>query len=61
MEFNWKELDIYLVQSGDEFLVEITKNTPKKAEKSLVVLNVRVIKNKRITPIEADQVFLFGR
>ena len=42
-------------------MVEITKNTPKKAEKSLVGLNVRVIKNKRITPIEADQVFLFGR
>ena len=57
-ELNYKEVDIYLVQSGENLLAGMSENASKKAEEFLLNLGVKVLKNTRVTHIEGDQVIL---
>ncbi len=57
-ELNNKEVDIYLVQSGDQLLAGMSENAGVKAEEFLHKLGVKVIKNTRVDSIEGDHVIL---
>lgn len=57
-ELNHKEVDIYLIQSGDQLLAGMSKNAGDKAEKFLLDLGVIVIKNTKVVSIQKNDVTL---
>ena len=57
-ELNNKEVDIYLIQSGNQLLAGMSKNAGDKAEKFLLDLEVKVIKNSKVTSIQNNDVTL---
>lgn len=57
-ELDNKEVDIYLVQSGDRLLPGMSEKSGKAAEDFLVKMGVNVIKNTRVTDVETNKVIL---
>ena len=57
-ELDSHEVDIHLIQSGDQLLKGMSKQSADKALKFLKDLNVNVILNDRVTDIEGDMVFM---
>jgi NADH dehydrogenase len=57
-EMDVKEIDIHLIQSGDQLLKGMSKQSADKALKFLQALNVNVILNNRVTDIEGEMVYM---
>ncbi|MFM2392504.1 MAG: hypothetical protein RLZZ546_481, partial [Bacteroidota bacterium] len=57
-ELDNKEVDIYLIQSGDRLLPGMSEKSGKAAEDFLIKMGVNVIKNTRVTNVEENQVIL---
>ncbi|MEL7021679.1 MAG: NAD(P)/FAD-dependent oxidoreductase, partial [Bacteroidota bacterium] len=55
-EINHREIDIYLVQSGDRLLNGMSEEASAKALTFLQELEVKVILNNRVTQVEEDYV-----
>ena len=53
-ELDHREVDIYLVQSGDKLLNGMSAHASEKAERFLTQLGVKVVLNKRVKSIEGD-------
>lgn len=51
-ELDYKEMDVYLIQSGDRLLNGMSVKSSVKAEEFLKKIGVNVIKNTRVTEIE---------
>ncbi len=57
-ELNEKEVDIYLVQSGDHLLQGMSENASKKALGFLQKLGVKVVLNKRVVDYDGSHVII---
>ena len=57
-ELNWKEIDIYLIQSGPQLLKGMSEQASKKALEFLTKLDVKVILNKRVTKFDGQYVYM---
>jgi NADH dehydrogenase len=57
-ELNYKEIDIYLVQSGDRLLYGMSEKAGKDALKFLTELGVRVQLNSRVTDYDGERVHM---
>lgn len=57
-ELDNKEVDIYLIQSGDKLLQGMSEKSSMEAEEFLIKMGVNVIKNTRVTDVEGDEVTL---
>jgi len=58
VEIDSKEMDIYLVQSGDRLLASMSEKSSARALKELQRLNVNVILNKRVSDFDGTHVHL---
>ena len=58
VELDYKEIDIYLIQSGDFLLKGMSENSSQGAEDFLTELGVKVIKNTRVTDFDGEEVHL---
>jgi len=56
-EINAKEVDIYLIQSGDRLLQGMSEKASTAAEKFLTDLGVNVMKNLRVTTTDGTYVY----
>ncbi len=58
VEIDSKEMDIYLVQSGDRLLNSMSEKSSARALKELQRLNVNVVLNKRVSDFDGTHVHL---
>ena len=57
-ELDYKEVDIYLIQSGDKLLPGMSEKSSVAAERVLKEMGVNVIKNTKVIDVEGDEVTL---
>lgn len=57
-ELNYREVDIYLIQSGDSLLKGMDESLGNKAQKYLTDLGVKVLLNERVVDVSDNHVFM---
>ena len=58
IELDIKEVDIYLIQSGNTLLQGMSQKSSEAAEQFLTKMGVKIIKNTKVIDVEGDKVFL---